>query len=190
MTQETIEMLALGILAAERIYQKVLEERHKRQSYLPSVSKKAKLTTLLEELRIDVGADRVLLFRTHNGGKFEDGESIKKISTTQDIHPARLASCAQLFQSVMFESVPHFIVKLSTNGSVEYKEGKDNKPEDVVIQNFMTLSGMSSFYTMSIVKKGKMIGGIAVAINNPDKCLSTHDKAMIAERMKHIKAMI
>jgi hypothetical protein len=51
----------------------------------------------LTELRVTVRASRCLVFQFHNGGKFADGSSIKRISVTHE-------SCANGVKSMMIES--------------------------------------------------------------------------------------
>jgi hypothetical protein len=158
---ENIETIALAILALERIYQKVLTERAKHQSYLPRVSKYAKLITQLDELRTDIGADRVLLFKTHNGGQYSNGESIKKVSITQDRHEPHIGSVSQLFQGVLFENIPNLILKLWTEGRVECVKCT-NATNDALFDRFLSLASIKHFYTLTILKKGRPIGFMAV----------------------------
>lgn len=175
----------LSLLTLERLVNKYTEEMHKRKSYLPRISQDAKIHTALTELQHDIGSDRILVFKMHNGGKYASGESINKISITQDLHHPSMSSVSQLFQNILFETIPNFVLRLTTQGKLKYalrEEGANapDRPLDEAIARFMGMADIKYFYALLVVKKGKPVGCIAVCLNNEKKALSTSDKARVA----------
>lgn len=185
----------LVLLTAERLINKYLEEMHKRKSYLPRISQDAKIHSALSELQKDIGSDRILVFKMHNGGKYASGESINKISITQDLHDPSMSSVSQLFQNILFETIPNFVLRLTTQGKVKYAIREDepqapDRPIDEALCRFMNMASIKYLYCLLVVKKGKPIGCIAVCLNNEKKALSTSDKARVASIVQSLQNTI
>ena len=187
MNIELIESIALAILALERVLLMVFNERKKYASNLKRTTKATAINSLLKQLSHDVGADHVLRFMFHNGGKMATGESMDKVTILEDIHSPAISSISHLFQNVPFERVPILISKLSTNASIEYQGGQ---AEDSVLTQVFGLTSIVHFYGISIVKRNKIVGFIAVSTDQMNKRITEADKAKIADTVLAIKKLI
>lgn len=190
-----IEDIIIALFTAERLAHLYLEQMNKRKSYLPRINQDAKIHTALSELQKDVGSDRILVFKMHNGGKYASGESINKISITQDLHDPSMPSVSQLFQNILFETIPNFVLRLTTQGKAKYALREDDpqapdRPMDEALCRFMAMANIKYLYCLLVVKKRKPVGCIAVCLNNENKALSTSDKARIATIVQNLQDTI
>ena len=86
----------VGVIRNRKQTEKKIEEAAKAEES-HAVMRHTRVHEHLTELRVTVRASRCLVFQFHNGGKFADGSSIKRISVTHE-------SCANGVKSMMIES--------------------------------------------------------------------------------------
>jgi hypothetical protein len=88
-----------GVIRRRKKTEKQAKEDEKKQVIQDShqVMVHTRVHEHLTELRVTVRASRCLVFQFHNGGKFADGSSIKRVSVTHE-------SCGSGVKSMMIES--------------------------------------------------------------------------------------
>ena len=88
-----------GVLRRRKQSEKQQKEAIQKEAIEESrrVVRHSRVHEHLTELRVTVRASRCLVFQFHNGGKFADGSSIKRVSVTHE-------SCANGVKSMMIES--------------------------------------------------------------------------------------
>ena len=187
MHYEGLETIALAVLAIERLISAISNERKKRLSNSKNNSKKAKIYNIIKELSTDTGADHVLRFMFHNGGKLATGESMDKVTILEDAHHPSISSISHFFQNVPFERVPILVSKLSTNGVVEYTY---DSVEDSYLKQFFGLTDIKTFYAISIIKRNKIVGFLAATTNRDGKELTLQDQQRITTTVTDIKRLI
>lgn len=180
------EGLAIAFVTVEMAFNAIKRRREKRKNYLPRATKDARSYALLHELRRDVGADRILLMRFHNGGKYADGSSINKISITQDVHPLHKTSVSFLMQSVAFDKLPHLIVAMTTAKRVEYRR----MAKDPCLNEFFKAADIIEFYGVAIHKKAQVVGLLAVVTDNEKKEISESDKRRIQRAVLSLESLL
>lgn len=180
------EGLAIAYVTLEMTLQRIKERKSKQRNYLNRATKDARSYSMLHELRRDVGADRILLMRFHNGGKYADGASINKISITQDAHPLHKSSVSFLMQSIAFDKLPHLIVAMTTSKSVHYKRAA----KDAFLNEFFLQAHIEQLYALPLRKKGQVIGLVAAVTDNEKKEISESDKERINQVALQLQALI
>lgn len=116
----------------------------------------------LIELRLETGADRVMVYQFHNGDYYIDNSSILKMSVTFEHTNTNIVSIMNDLQGMLVSKYPNFLVDLLDKSYLEIKDVNEDYDRYEIAKE-LTYRQVESFYAIKLINaSGKFIGFITL----------------------------
>ncbi|MBO7695910.1 MAG: hypothetical protein J6T10_25030 [Methanobrevibacter sp.] len=145
----------------------------------------------LDEILKETNANRVSVFRYHNGGKDYNGKSFLRMSMTNEVVKGGTAiiqpQCQNLFRSMFFS----LIHSLEDNDVDLIKNIEDIKDKDGGLYGYLKDFGIEAKYTVSLHNNyGDIVGFITLDFSNNDDLNIEKLKICLQEKRVKIEALL
>lgn len=151
----------LGTLAA--IWLKYyLDNKKKQQEQCPvhcAVEDNDEILSRLEEIKQEIGADRVSIFSFHNGGEYYSGKSMQKLSCSYEVVSPGVARQQLAMQNVPVSACHTTLQKLIENKEFHCVDVNNNYPESGC-KSYLMDYGVRSTYQYGIFDLNRKAIGI------------------------------
>lgn len=173
-----------------------LQNRKSSDMVMEAVEVGSLISTKIEDLKEEFGADRVWVAQFHNGGHFyPTGKSIAKFSIFYETVNAGVSSIQTNFQNIPVNLFSYAINRLLEEEMIEISDYKDEKIATYGLKYIAEASGCKSTYMFAIRNfEGRFIGILNLDFTkrkvklDQDKIfeLSNHATAMGGVLMQHL----
>lgn len=136
----------LGILFSWWLRYKYGEYKAKKIN--KEITKNKLVQTILEQQLVEFDAQRAFILQRHNGGKFETGKSMNKLSTTYEALEDGVSTESQNYQNLPISLYTKFVDNVTNYKSV-YPNTEDI--DDLLIKAFFIQRGTKSAIVFPII---------------------------------------
>jgi len=143
------------------------------------------------ELKAEFQADRIMLFRFHNGDCFvgDTNNLIIKMSCTHETVKIGVEKIMTSYQSILVSKHPNFLKNLVNNDFLNYEDLSDINDEDSFAYE-MKHNGNESLYIHKIISnKASILGFVIVGYSHLNK-KPVHDFQYFEEKIESISYLV
>ncbi len=154
-----------------------LEKRKNEEEECPvhcAVEDDTEILLRLEEIKLEIGADRVSIFSFHNGGEYYSGKSMQKLSCSYEVVSPGVARQQITMQNVPVSACHVTLQKLMENKEFHCYDVDTNYPESGC-KSYLVDFGVKSTYQYCIFDLNRKAIGIIRADFVLDKEELTED---------------
>lgn len=139
-----------------------LERKKKQEEQCPvhcAVEDNDEILSRLEEIKQEIGADRVSIFQFHNGGEYYSGKSMQKLSCSYEVVSPGVARLQLAIQNIPVSACHATLQRLIENKEFHCRDVDANYPESGC-KGYLQDHGVKSTYQYCIFDLNRRAIGI------------------------------